>query len=75
MGDELPASPEQSRWLKEMRHDPLATLAQVKAPTLVVYGSADPWVAGAAVGRAPGESGAPRHPNVETVVIAGPTTP
>lgn len=36
--------PEQSRWTKEMRHDPLAVIKTVKQPALLIYGSADPWV-------------------------------
>ena len=70
MGTELPVDPSQTRWLKEMRHDPLATLAEVKAPTLVVYGAADPWVpVRLSVERLANAAAA--HPNVETVVIAG----
>jgi pimeloyl-ACP methyl ester carboxylesterase len=70
LGTELPADPSQSRWLKEMRHDPLATLARLRAPTLVVYGAADPWVpVRLSVERL--AKAAEKHPNVETVVIAG----
>ena len=36
--------PERSRWVKEMRHDPLAVVDAVKQPALVIYGSVDPWV-------------------------------
>ena len=33
-----------SGWRKEIEHDPLATLAAVKVPILVLYGAADPVV-------------------------------
>ena len=36
--------PKTSRWLKEMRHDPLAVLPTVRVPTLLVYGADDPWI-------------------------------
>lgn len=62
--------PDQSRWAKEIRHDPLATLAAVKQPALVIYGSVDPWVpAQISVERLRASS--PQHPNVEVVVITG----
>src|ERR1044072_3254965 len=62
--------PDQSRWAKEMRHDPLATLDAVKQPALVIYGSGDPWVpVQASVERL--RVSAPRHPNIEVAVIAG----
>ncbi len=62
--------PDQSGWAKEMRHDPMTTLDAVMQPTLVIYGSADPWV--------PVQTSLERlrartaqHPNVEVAVIAG----
>jgi uncharacterized protein len=62
--------PDQSRWAKEMRHDPLATLDAVKQPALVIYGTGDPWVpAQASVERL--QASAARHPNIELAVIAG----
>ena len=62
--------PDQSRWAKEMRHDPLATLDAVKQPTLVIYGSGDPWVpVQTSVERL--QASAARHPNIEVRVIAG----
>lgn len=36
--------PKTSRWLKEMKHDPLETLKQGTVPLLLVYGSEDPWI-------------------------------
>jgi pimeloyl-ACP methyl ester carboxylesterase len=36
--------PSQSRWSKEMRHDPLTVIKGVRQPALVIYGTADPWV-------------------------------
>lgn len=38
------SAPDKSGWAKEIRHDPLVTIANVTAPTLIVYGSGDPWV-------------------------------
>lgn len=62
--------PEQSRWAREIRHDPLAVLGGVKPPTLVIYGSADPWVpVQVSVERL--SAVAARHPNVDVAVIAG----
>ena len=62
--------PDQSRWAKEMRHDPLAVLDTVKQPALVIYGSADPWVpVQISVERLRATSA--QHPNIEVAVIAG----
>lgn len=62
--------PDQSRWAKEISHDPLATLNAVKQPALVIYGSGDPWVpAQASVERL--QASAARHPNIEVAVITG----
>jgi hypothetical protein len=62
--------PQQSRWAKEMRHDPLATLDAVKQPALVIYGSVDPWVpVQTSIERL--RAGAARHPKIDMAVIAG----
>jgi uncharacterized protein len=62
--------PDKSGWAREIRHDPLAILPRVKAPTLVIYGAADPWVpARLSVERL--LASAAQHPNITTVVIAG----
>jgi uncharacterized protein len=62
--------PDQSRWAKEMRHDPLSTLDAVKQPALVIYGAGDPWVpAQTSVERL--KASAARHPNVDVAVITG----
>lgn len=62
--------PDQSRWAREIRHDPLAVLPGVKPPALVLYGSADPWVpVQMSVERL--RAAAARHPNLDVAVIAG----
>ena len=62
--------PSESRWAKEMKHDPLATLDAVKQPALIIYGSADPWVpAQVSIDRL--RASAARHPNIALTVIAG----
>ena len=62
--------PDQSGWAREMRHDPMATLDAVRQPTLVIYGSADPWVpVQTSIERLHASSS--RHLNVEIAVIAG----
>lgn len=33
-----------SSWRREIEHDPLATVATVKVPMLVLFGEVDPWV-------------------------------
>lgn len=62
--------PDQSRWAKEMRHDPLATLDAVTQPALVIYGSTDPWVP-AQISSERLRTSSPQHPNVDVVVITG----
>jgi dipeptidyl aminopeptidase/acylaminoacyl peptidase len=62
--------PATSRWPREMRHDPLATLDRVKAPALIIYGSVDPWVP-VAISTERLAAIAGSHPNLQTVVIAG----
>lgn len=62
--------PGQSRWAKEIQHDPLATLGKVRQPALVIYGTADPWVpVKTSVERL--RASARQHPNVEVAVIKG----
>jgi fermentation-respiration switch protein FrsA (DUF1100 family) len=43
VGERL-GDPKTSRWLKEIRHDPFATLTKLQVPALLVYGARDPWV-------------------------------
>jgi pimeloyl-ACP methyl ester carboxylesterase len=62
--------PDQSRWAKEMRHDPLAVLDTVKQPALVIYGSADPWVP-VQISAERLRATSAQHPNIEVAVIAG----
>jgi len=38
------SDPTESRWAKEIRHDPLETIARVKVPALILFGTNDPWV-------------------------------
>jgi dipeptidyl aminopeptidase/acylaminoacyl peptidase len=38
------SDPDKSGWAKEIKHDPLASIGSVTAPSLILYGSADPWV-------------------------------
>lgn len=64
------AEPDKSGWAKEMRHDPLASIGSVRAPTLVIYGSGDPWVpASLSMTRLAGFI--PQHKNFEAVVVDG----
>jgi pimeloyl-ACP methyl ester carboxylesterase len=43
MDDKL-GDPRDSSWLRQMQFDPMPILDQVKAPILIVYGQADPWI-------------------------------
>jgi uncharacterized protein len=62
--------PDKSGWAREIRHDPMTILPRVKAPTLIIYGAADPWVpARLSMERLRGS--AAEHPNITAVVIAG----
>jgi uncharacterized protein len=38
------SDPTESRWAKEIRHDPLKTIARVECPALILFGTDDPWV-------------------------------
>jgi pimeloyl-ACP methyl ester carboxylesterase len=59
-----------SGWRKEIEHDPLATLAAVNVPVLMLYGAADPVVPVAtSVDRL--KSTAARLPKMEVAVVAG----
>jgi uncharacterized protein len=61
--------PDKSGWGREIRYDPLSILPRVKAPTLIIYGAADPWVpARLSVERL--RASAAQHPNITTVVVA-----
>lgn len=55
---------------KEMRLDPLKTLDSVKAPTLVIFGSADPWVP-VKLSTDALRASATQHPNIIVAVVAG----
>lgn len=58
-----------SGWRREIEHDPMEALEQVKAPLLVLYGATDPVVPVAtSVERLAAVT--PRHPNMKVVVIA-----
>jgi pimeloyl-ACP methyl ester carboxylesterase len=59
-----------ANWGREIRHDPLPTLASVKAPTLIIYGTRDVWVPVRASVEAL-KSSAAQHPNVSVTVVAG----
>lgn len=61
---------EVSRWRKEIEHDPMRTLEQVRVPTLMMFGAADPVVpVEISVERLKGVAAA--HPEMQVVVIAG----
>lgn len=38
------SDPTESRWAKEIRHDPLETIARVKCLALILFGTDDPWI-------------------------------
>lgn len=58
-----------SGWRREIEHDPMGALEQVKAPLLVLYGATDPVVPVAtSVERLAAVT--PRRPNMKVVVIA-----
>jgi uncharacterized protein len=41
---QLTTDPEHNSWRREMIHDPLAAVRQVKIPLLFIYGGSDPWI-------------------------------
>lgn len=62
--------PDKSGWAKEMRHDPLKSIGAISAPTLILYGSGDPWVPAAhSMHRL--QSFLPHHRNFEAAVVGG----
>ncbi|MCL6741108.1 lysophospholipase [Sphingomonas sp. RB56-2] len=62
--------PDKSGWAKEIRHDPLASIGAIRAPTLIIYGSSDPWVPAArSMDRL--RAFTQSHRNFETVVVGG----
>jgi dipeptidyl aminopeptidase/acylaminoacyl peptidase len=68
MSDTL-EDPATSRWRKEIEHDPLKTLDDVKVPALLLYGAADPWVPVAtSVERL--KAIAAKHRNLDVAVVA-----
>jgi pimeloyl-ACP methyl ester carboxylesterase len=64
------SDPDESGWAKEIRHDPLASIGEIRAPTLIIYGSGDPWVP-AALSMDRLRAFTQSHRNFETVVVAG----
>ena len=68
--DDTLADPRDSSWLRQMQFDPMPLLDRVKAPVLMVYGQADPWIpVGLSVERI--EAFAAKHTHVEIKVIDG----
>jgi alpha-beta hydrolase superfamily lysophospholipase len=68
--DKTISDPAKSGWAKELAHDPLTSIGDVSAPTLIMYGSVDPWVpAASSVDRL--RMITPDHPNFEVAVISG----
>lgn len=64
------ADPRDSSWLRQMQFDPIPILDQIKAPVLIVYGQADPWIpVGLSVERL--QAFAAKHPNLEIKVVEG----
>jgi hypothetical protein len=68
--DKTFSDPDKSGWAKEIRHDPLKSIGSVSAPTLILYGSTDPWI--------PVATSAMRlrdfmasHPNFKMAIVKG----
>lgn len=62
--------PDKSGWAQEMSNDPLEVMKSVKAPILVLYGAADPWIpVQMSVERL--KSLEQAHPNMELHIIRG----
>jgi uncharacterized protein len=38
------SDPSESRWAKEIQHNPLQTVAGITVPALIMFGTDDPWV-------------------------------
>ena len=69
MGDTV-RDREVSRWRREIEHDPMRALEQVRVPTLVIFGAADPVVpVEISVERLKGVAAA--HPEMRVVIIGG----
>ena len=62
--------PSKSGWAKELQHDPLRSIGAVTAPTLILYGSSDPWVP-VAESMIRLADFTREHRNFETAVVAG----
>ena len=62
--------PAESGWAKEIRNDPMIAVEKIRVPTLIVYGSRDPWVP-VSVSMAILQSKADQLAKVTTAVIAG----
>jgi dipeptidyl aminopeptidase/acylaminoacyl peptidase len=64
------SDPDKSGWAKELRHDPLSFIGEIRAPTLLIYGSSDPWVpASLSMNRL--REFTSNHTNFEAVVVHG----
>jgi pimeloyl-ACP methyl ester carboxylesterase len=68
--DKTLQDPDRSGWAREMRLDPLKTLDSLKAPALIIFGSADPWIP-VQLSTDALRASAKDHPNVTTAVVAG----
>jgi uncharacterized protein len=67
--DEVPKTAPDTAWLDVMHYDPVKPLEAVRAPLLIIYGGADPWVpVAASVERL--KPIAARKPNIRYYVIA-----
>jgi dienelactone hydrolase len=66
---QLTTDPSTSSYRKEMDDDPLAAIAGVRVPILLIFGGADPWIPVAAT-LARLNALAPSHPNIAYDVVA-----
>lgn len=62
------SDPDKSGWAKEIAHDPLSSIKGVSAPSLILFGSADPWVP-VAISMDRLEAFRRDHRNFEAVVV------